>query len=188
MTITVAPTKSVNYLLPIVLPVWMRGSRHQRVTAGVLDERSENAFTRGQCFSIAYALMESLNEEDRARHTVSFITQVNRAGATHMKSGEFFIHAYLVDDDGIKFDIMGIESEEEYIESWSSKYSDDTEFRIERATWDEVRNWEGNHIAQIINGVPKQRINAARSFTAAIWDRVQLQAITLGGHNRVWWE
>ena len=170
--------KPVNYLLPITF------RRHQRVTAGVLDERAESAFTCGQCFSLAYALMELLDDDTRSEYTVHFLTQVDEAG----ERKEYFIHAYLVASGGVKFDAMGIDSAEGYVGEWSSRYANYATFRVDIATWGDMLAWQNNWIASIVATMPKQRFDAARVFAPAVWDRVVTQAVSLGCATDRYWD
>jgi hypothetical protein len=153
--------KSLNFLVP------MTYHRHQRITAGLLDERAENAYLRGQCFAFAYAYLKSMSKFEQETHTINFLFQkILETKEIH------FVHSYIATPDGMMIDIKGLAHEIEYIESWQHRYGIHSYFYTESATLEEAKEFKTNHISDWLSKAPKQRIDAAEHFVEAVKAKV----------------
>ena len=145
-----------NFLVPITQ------GRHQRLTAGVLDDRAMDAFSMGQCLALAVEYIRATEPNDIPVF-LKLMFQVDPETGR-----EWFVHAYVVDVLGRKIDVRGVQEEIQYVGWWAVHYSK-YRFRLQLLTVDDVKSMTNDEIVALTPGSgPKQRFDVARHFVEAV--------------------
>lgn len=163
--------KTKRFLLPVAFnPYHLK--RHRKVEAGNINEEAKQAYLGGQCFALALQYLQSMSDDEIKKHRIKFLFQVDKE-----RKNFDFVHAYVyeLNTDNI-IDINGIHSEFDYISKWQKRYMNYATFETQMLTLERALQYQtDSEIVEWLNGSPKQRLDAAKTFVAPLKSIVNIQ-------------